>query len=278
MRRSDLAFLSAGCAILLAGTIPVIAQAPESILPPGFGEPDSAPPPPQGPPQGSGTSAARAPSTTAPKPSDGLTALPVASAVDSALSNESALGNAAEPPPKYDLPATARRSLDRIGPLTAETGGVGPEAFGQVRGQFLARLMRSAHAPFASRWQQILLRRVLLSGFDTPADINGADLAAERASLLLRMGEAEGARQIVQSVDSDNFTPRLYAVALQTYLATADPAGFCYLLPDAANKTDDPHWKAAEAICASFSGEQGTATSYLNRTLGQRKIPASTIA
>src|SRR3546814_5967370 len=33
----------------------------------------------------------------------------------------------------------------------------------------------------ASRWGQILLRRALASAIDTPATINGADLAAERA-------------------------------------------------------------------------------------------------
>jgi hypothetical protein len=116
-----------------------------------------------------------------------------------------------------------------------------------------------------SRWASIVLRRVLLSGTTTPGDIGGADLVAERAALLLRMGEADGARLLVQSVDPGNYTPRLYDVAMQAYLATADPSGFCPLAPGAALSVDDARWQMALAICASFSGDQGTATSILNQ-------------
>src|SRR3546814_5345282 len=87
--------------------------------------------------------------------------------------------------------------------------------------------MRKTSGRFASRWGQILLRRALASAIDTPDTINGADLAAERASLLLRMGESTTARRIVQSVDYDRASPRLVAAAQQVYLATADPGGMC---------------------------------------------------
>ena len=96
---------------------------------------------------------------------------------------------------KYDLPPGARRLLTRIGPLTPETGGLAPDAFG-VRGQYAAAIMRKTNGQFASRWGQILLRRSLASAIDTPETINGADLAADRASLLLRMGESIAARWI----------------------------------------------------------------------------------
>src|SRR5690606_10375833 len=128
-----------------------------------------------------------------------------------------------------DLPDSARRSLDRVGPLTPRTLGMEPGAFGSESGQFLAILMKETRAPIVSRWGSILLRRALLSATDTPRGIDGADWVAERAWLLLRMGEADSARLLVQSVDPDRFTPRLYAVAMQTYLATADPAGLCPL-------------------------------------------------
>jgi hypothetical protein len=267
MRRSDLVFLGLGGALLLAGAIPVIASGPESLLPPGFGEQEPAPPPAAGPPaadtqQGQLTQ----PNTPPPQAGNILPPLP-----SETSTTETAAANAAEPE-QYDLPPEARQSLTRVGPLDATNGGVSPQAFGQVRGQFLAGLMRTAHAPFVSRWEQILLRRVLLSGIDTPGDIDGANLAAERAALLLRMGEADAARMIVQSVDIDDYTPRLYDVAMQSYLATADPGGFCALLPAALDATHDPHWQIAQAICASFSGEQGMATSFLNQAQGQGKI------
>ena len=267
MRRADLAFLGVGCAVLLAGAIPVIAQSgPESLLPPGFGGADEPRQPEPLMPESSTPRPDQNGAAAAPAPSGAL-----------ALPDESALENAAEltnttSPLEYDMPPTARRSLAQIGPLTATTGGVSPQAFGRVRGQFMTGLMRASHAPFVSRWSSILLRRVLLSGIATPADVNGADLAAERAALLLRMGEADAARLVIQSVDASNYTPRLYEVAMQTYLATADPAGFCPLLPAAAEASSDPRWQMAQAICASFAGEQGTATSFLNQVAHQGKM------
>src|SRR3546814_4532363 len=66
---------------------------------------------------------------------------------------------------KYDLPPGARRLLTRVGPLTPETGGMAPGAFG-VRGQYAAAIMRATNGKLASRWGHILLRRALLSAID----------------------------------------------------------------------------------------------------------------
>ena len=43
------------------------------------------------------------------------------------------------------------------------------------------------------------------------------------------MGEAVAARAVVQGVDNDNYTPKLYQVAMKAVLATGDPAGLCPL-------------------------------------------------
>ncbi|WP_407696229.1 hypothetical protein [Sphingobium sufflavum] len=254
-------------ALLLAVAIPVVAQGgPESLLPPGFGDPEPSTPA-ASQPGPSSSSSSGASGSGGSGPSSSATNLVPPTAL--ALPSTGDLANMAEAeekdPAVYDLPPTARRSLDQVGPLTVESGGVSPGAYGAVRGEFLTHVMRASRAPFVSRWASITLRRVLLSGTATPSDVNGADLAAERASLLLRMGEADAARLLVQSVDAANFTPRLYAVAMDTYLATADPAGFCPLAPEAAVRTDDPRWPMAQAICASFSGDQGTASSLLNQ-------------
>jgi len=166
---------------------------------------------------------------------------------------------------KYDLPEGAHRSLDRVGPLSQERLGLAPNAFGAQSGQFLATLMRETRAPIASRWASILLRRALLSATDTPRDINGADWVAERAWLLLRMGEADSARLLVQSVDSDQFTPRLYAIAMQTYLASADPAGLCPLSAGALRYSKEPGWDMTRAICPALSGDQGSSSGALNQ-------------
>lgn len=257
----------------LALTLPVVAQqAPESLLPPGFGDAPEAPaaPQPARPAQG-------APSV--PAASSGV---PMVQPLNPAMPPDLALaqaGNAAEEEltpeelaaqkAKYDLPDTARRSLDRIGPLTPQTRGFDPGAFGTQSGKFLATLMRETHAPIVSRWASILLRRALLSATDTPRDIDGSDWAAERAWLLLRMGEADSARMMVQSVDPDRYSPRLYAIAMQTYLATADPAGLCPLSAGALRFSKEPGWDMTRAMCAALSGDQGTASGALNQA--QRK-------
>jgi hypothetical protein len=247
--------------------IPVLAQGgPESLLPPGFGDQPAQPTSPPQPTPGQSP----APASTAPAPTTPTPLLPGTSDIEAAAATLPAAENgtqnsADEIAEKYDLPPTARRSLDVIGPLTPELGGFGRNAFGDVSGQGLARIMGATSAPFLSRWASILTRRALLSQTDTPADIHGADWTAERAWLLLRMGEADNARLLIQGVDSDQYTKRLYSVAMQAQLATADPAGFCPLLPRARDFSDEPGWFMAQAICASFSADQGLASALLSQ-------------
>src|SRR5581483_11450499 len=126
-------------------------------------------------------------------------------------------------------------------------------------------LMRRVYAPGASRWVSIVLRRALLSRVPTPASVRPVDWVAERAMLLLRMGEADGARLLVQAVDVDRYTPRMYAVAAQTALATADPAALCPLADAGAGLTDEPIWPVAQAICAGLSGDSATADVLLDQ-------------
>lgn len=250
--------------LALALALPVIAQeTPESLLPPGFGEAPSTPAPAPGVPQ-----------APRPAPATPAAATPIippgfavqtngteGNATEAGLSEQDLAAQKA----KYDLPENAHRSLDRVGPLTPETMGFEPDAFGAQPGQFLATLMKETRAPITSRWASILLRRVLLSATDTPRGIDGADWVAERAWLLLRMGEADSARLLVQSVDSDRFTPRLYAIAMQTYLATADPAGLCPLSAGALRFSKEPGWDMTRAICPALSGDQGSASGALNQ-------------
>ncbi len=251
--------------------IPVAAQrdAPESLLPPGFGDrasPTPAPTPTSGqtpPPSNDPRSAA--PQPTANLPLDLPGSSQAAAAADDALLTATNVTEAPETTLKYDLPPGAHRSLARVGPLTPESGGLAPDAFGSAGGEYLSILMRSARAPFASRWGSILLRRALLSATDTPVDVDGADWVAERAWLLVRMGEADAARLLIQNVDPDRFSPRLYATAMQVYLASADPAGLCPIVAPASQTSQAPGWTLAKAMCASLSGDQGLASAALNQ-------------
>ncbi|GLV21517.1 hypothetical protein TomMM35A_13740 [Sphingobium sp. TomMM35A] len=250
--------------LAFALALPVIAQeSPESLLPPGFGEAPPAPPPSAPQPARPATPGAPVPMVQPLPPSSDVPS------ADNALAGEAvdelSEEELAAQKQKYDLPPGAQRSLDRVGPLTPARLGLEPDAFGGQSGLFLATLMKETRAPVTSRWASILLRRALLSATDTPRDINGADWVAERAWLLLRMGEADSARLLVQSVDSDKFTPRLYAVAMQTYLATADPAGLCPLSTGALRYSKEPGWDMMRAICPALSGDQGSASAALNQ-------------
>ncbi|MBH1998386.1 MAG: hypothetical protein I8H96_04540 [Sphingomonadaceae bacterium] len=265
MRRSGGRAKWAFGSFALALALPVVAQqAPESLLPPGFGDAPEAPPPvPSTPTPSRPTPGIPEPSLNPATPPD--LALVAAAADNAAAEEELTPEELAAQKAKYDLPETARRALDRIGPLTPQTRGMEPDAFGAQSGKFLATLMQQTHAPIVSRWASILLRRALLSATDTPRDIDGADWTAERAWLLLRMGEADSARLMVQSVDADRYTPRLYAIAMQTYLATADPAGLCPLSDGALRFSKEPGWDMTRAICPALSGDQGTASGALNQ-------------
>lgn len=270
MKTLSLALGLSGTAMAAALVLPALAQ--ESLLPEGFGNPADAPRPTPAP----SSTPTPAPSST---PTNGGTPPAVTPTVGTAPTSASTeTGEEGEDGEevesgglKYDLPPGARRLLTRIGPLTPETGGLAPDAFG-VRGQYAAAIMGKTNGQFASRWGQILLRRSLASAIDTPETINGADLAAARASLLLRMGESITARRIVQSVDYDRASPRLVAAAQQTYLANADPAGMCPYVPAGLAHGDEQAWRLSSAICSGLSGEAGPAGWAIGRVRSSGRI------
>jgi hypothetical protein len=252
--------LGAGCGLAAMLALPAAGQqAPESLLPEGFGEPVA-------PAPGTAPAAPRpgqpaplvptVPSAVAPAPT---TALPIDEAgTETADAQE-------EIAPPVEIPDFARRSIDIAGPLGPNVTGMDGSAFGTANGRFLSGLMQRVEAPIASRWASILLRRALLSRVPTPASVPPADWIAERAWLLLRMGEADGARMLVQGVDVDRFTPKLMAVAAQVALATADPAGLCPLVTPALTMSREPIWPLAQAMCTALSGDAATSGALIDR-------------
>ncbi|MEM8917706.1 MAG: hypothetical protein AAGE37_02510 [Pseudomonadota bacterium] len=269
----------------LVVALPALGQDnPESLLPPGFGDPEPAPPPAPAPPpvaapatpppvsrvqpaQPSTQPGSPAASVTGPGGTPGLE-LPSSLLDEDGEPDLNELDDLLRP--QYYLAAGATRSMDEIGVLTPETGGVPTDAFGEEGGQYLTNLIRNLRGPILSRWSSILLRRTLLSKVDSPANVNPADWVAERAWRLLLMGEADAARSLVLEVDGGNYTPRLYEVAMQAHLATADPAGICPSVPGGDKVSDAPTWTMFGPICASFSGEQSRATSLLRQARRNR--------
>ncbi len=258
--------LSGSAAVLVVvAALPALGQqGPESLLPPGFGDPS--------PPA--------APAPKAPTPKQGTdvpkSAVP---ASDSAAAPSKANAEAADDKQdeeadevteiRYDVPPTSRRSLKQIGIMSEANGGLPVTAFGTVRGSFLLSSARSIKGPLASRWGTIITRRALASRTNTPADINGADWVAERAALILRMGDAVVARQLIQQVDASAYSNRLLEISMPIFLANADLAGMCPLADAGADRTKTPEWRTSRSICASLAGEQARATSLLNQVRNQ---------
>jgi len=260
----------------LLAAIPVLGQdSPESLLPPGFGEPAPAPrpgptvsptPAPAPVPSGSVTQQPIDPSRQIDGEQDITETgrdLPLLTLDENGELDLEALDEALQS--QYVLSAGERRSTDEIGVLTPQYKGLPKDAFGNEGGLYLTSLIKNLNGPILSRWGSILLRRALLSKVVSPENIDPADWTAERAWRLLRMGEADAARSLVLKVDVGNYTPRLYEVAMQAHLATADPAGICPLVDAGARVSDAPTWVMFRPICASLSGEQSRATSLLQQ-------------
>ena len=263
MRSASKAWLLAALScVALASAIPAIgADDPKSLLPPGFGEPD------QGTEKAPAPNQAKAPeagSGAGQSPDAGIVAAPLADGA----SEDPSLSQDEEVPVDLtslqDLPSGRHRSTAQVGILSAGDGDMGASAFGRQNGKYLSYLMRKTPAPVASRWASILLRRALLSKVDTPHGVVGADWVAERAWLLLRMGEADSARMLVQSVDVDQYTPKMFQVAMQAALANADPAGMCAMAEPGSERSKEPAWAFAKAICSALSGDSAEASSQID--------------
>jgi hypothetical protein len=167
------------------------------------------------------------------------------------------------PTPPVEYPAWAQRDPWSVGPLGAAEAGLGDNAWGPVSGVFLSTLMRRMDVPLASRWAHIALRNALLAKVHSPRDVHPVDWVAERAWLLLRMGEADGARMLVAGVDSNRFTPKMVQVAVQAGLATADPPALCPL-QDGIRKYDAAIRALVQAMCSSLAGEPETAAAQID--------------
>jgi hypothetical protein len=162
-----------------------------------------------------------------------------------------------------EYPTWARRDPWTVGKLDPAAQGLGTAPWGSASGVFLSTLMRRMDTPLASRWAHIALRDGLLAKTRAPRNVNPVDWVAERAWLLLRMGEADAARMLVAEVDTDNFTPKMVQVAVQSALANADPSALCPLEPG-LRKYEARIRSLVAAMCSSIAGEPDTASAQID--------------
>lgn len=175
--------------------------------------------------------------------------------------------------PKYDMPAGARRAMQRVGVIGSGEGGLPPLSLAHQNAALVRAALDGNHGRMVSRWGHILLRRVLASRLDAPAGYPPADFAAARAALLVRMGEGEAARALVQDVDAGNYTPALTQAALDAYTFTADFTGICPVAAVVGRARKDGPWQVLQAVCAVFSGDGTTGFAQLDRMTNTGTLP-----
>ncbi|WOE74136.1 hypothetical protein [Alterisphingorhabdus coralli] len=257
---------------------------PESLLPPGFGDPTPVPAPsspapapapapaaapapapsPAGPaqtPSPTGSTSQPAPPPTLPDASSEVTEADIIRDQDEVMQDALVTQDLAP----SSLPARARRNLGQVGLIGTDEGGFDSSALSNVRGPYITSLLANIDKPIVSRWGHILLRRVLVSDLKSPSGANDTDWIAARTRLLLNMGEASLARHLAQQVDAGRYQGRLYNVARDAALASADLTGFCPIANGGAAQSDESNWQLVLAICAAMSGNQSSARAQIDR-------------
>lgn len=269
---------------------------PESILPPGFDDPDPAPAPSPAarpsPAPGTAPSATGAPTSM---PSDGtffpgaapsgpvdIPALPSITRDELArlpsleeLENMSTmeLDQLLGLKPKFDIPPGAGRALTRIGVLAVDEGGLPPRALANQPVSLVRAALAGTKGPLVSRWGHILMRRALASRMAAPLGMDPIEFAALRVGVLNRIGEHAVARAVVQDIDTANWSTSLTAEALTAYLAAGDITGACPAVRLQGTARDDGEWQLMQAICNAYAGESALAASQLDRALFRGVAP-----
>lgn len=280
----------AGAALAVSSVWALAQEAPESLLPPGFDRPAPKAAPPRNP------APAAAPAPAAGGGSTGGASRPVVQAVPAGDEPRASAADARLPEgvklpsieelekmtpdefdramgltPKFDMPAGARRSMERVGILAEGEGGLPALSLGRQNASLVKAALAGNKGVLVSRWGHILLRRALASRLAAPAGMNPADFAALRAALLVRMGEGEAARSLVQDVDGNNYTPDLTQAAFDAYVATADITGLCPIMALQGFNRTEPQWEQSRAICNAFRGSGEQALAQLDKYLGGDK-------
>lgn len=244
--------------VLLVGTaaaiaIPALAQVQNSVAPPAVQSPvqnTSGPEPAQ--PQ------------ARPTPTAAVPGLDTSAVVEQDVQLQ-------PPPPPVEYPRYARRDPFTAGALDPVRLGLGTAPWGNSSGVFLSALLRRMDTPLASRWAHIALRDALLVSAHSPTGVNPVDWAAERAWLLLRMGEADAARMLVDDIDTDRFTPKMVQVAVQSALAASDPLGLCPI-SDKMAKAEAGVAAATDAMCSALNGEPESAAAQIDAARRRGRI------
>ncbi len=279
-----ISLLLTGAALALTSAWAIAQDAPESLLPPGFDDPVPAPAPTPAPAPSARTEGS-APSVSGPVvqtvPGEGalgapadpelLARLPTLDELEEMTPEE--LEEVLGLKPKFDIPPAARRAMKQVGIIDQREGGFAVSSLAGQNASLVRAALAGNRGRLVSRWGHILLRRALASRLDSPKGMKPAEFAALRTALLLRMGEPEAARALVQDIDTANYTPKLANAAFDAYVATADFTGICPMMATQGTVRKDPQWETASAICSAFRGDSNYALSRMDRAISRGTMP-----
>jgi hypothetical protein len=167
--------------------------------------------------------------------------------------------------PDFDMPVGARRAMSQVGLIDESEGGINGSVLAGQNGRLVRLALAANRGAMVSRWGHILLRRALVSRLDAPRGMSPQEFLALRVGLLVRMGEADAARAILQDIDAGNYTPDLDGVLLDVYADAADFTGICPVLATQGPVRDDAQWNVAKSICTAFRGNGAAAIANLDR-------------
>ncbi|WP_331454137.1 hypothetical protein [Novosphingobium malaysiense] len=173
----------------------------------------------------------------------------------------------------FDMPPQARRSMAKAGLLDQSEGGLAADSLAGQNARLIDLALSGNKGALVSRWGHILLRRALLSRLQAPEGMTPQHFLALRVGLLLRMGETDAARALLQDMDIADYTPAVGNVALAVYEKTADFTGLCPIMATQGDLRDDAHWDAAKTICEAFRGNSRAALSALDRETSRGTLP-----
>lgn len=273
------ALYTAGLTLALTSALATAQGSPESLLPPGFEKPKARPATPAAAPAPGATPVVQpvpgAEGATAPKalPKTLPNGRPIPTLKELEAMTPDQLDELLGLKPKFDMPPAARRAMQRVGVLAEDEGGFPAASLGKQDPRLVQAVLTGNKGRLVSRWGHIVLRRGLASRLDAPAGMNPADFAGWRAALLVRMGEGQLARALVQDVDAGNYTDPLTNAAIDAYAFTADITGICPVVAVQGGARKDADWRTLRAICASFQGDGATGMAQLDRLLSENAWP-----
>ena len=273
-------------AIALSASFVAAQDAPESLLPPGFDDPEPRPTPAPTAPAGPTAPVPGQPQepgapTVQPIPGAGdplrelsqfdFSTIPTLEELEEMSPDE--MDDLLGLSPSYDIPPAARRAMTRVGVISSQEGGFPSTSLARQPAALVQAALRGLERPVVSRWGHVLLRRALASRLQAPQGMSPVEFAALRAQALNNMGEYHAARSLLQDIDTVNWNTALVDAGLEAYIATTDLMGTCPVVRLVGSEREDPQWRMLGAICNSYAGEGVLGGRQLDRALRDEIAP-----